>query len=82
MWIKKKLKINREYDLLNRSISYMNNCGTHKCSSYFLVMTIITVLYNLINHTPVKDADIVTENSIRYAKLKITKCRMGVWIQR
>ena len=34
------------------------------------------MLYNLINHKHVKDADIVTENSKRYAKLKIAKCRM------
>ena len=25
-----KMKIYREYDLLNRSINYMNRCGTHK----------------------------------------------------
>ena len=73
----KKLKINREYDLLNRSINYYNHCGTHKCSSYCLVITIITVLYNIINHKHVKDADIITENSKRYVKLKISKCRMN-----
>ena len=28
----KKLKINREDDLLNRDINYINHCGTHKCS--------------------------------------------------
>ena len=32
----KEQKINREYDLLNRSINYMNHCGTNKCSSYYL----------------------------------------------
>ena len=32
----KKLKINREYDLLNRSVNYYNHCDTHKCSSYCL----------------------------------------------
>ena len=32
----KKLKINREYDLMNRSVNYYNHCGTHKCSSYCL----------------------------------------------
>ena len=40
----KKLKINGKYDLLNRSINYMNHCCTHKCSSYYLVITIIKVL--------------------------------------
>ena len=45
----------------------MNHCGIHKCSSYCLVMTIITVLYNIINHKDVKDADMVTENSKHYA---------------
>ena len=30
----KKLKINREDDLLNRDINYINNCGTHKSSKY------------------------------------------------
>ena len=72
----KKFKINKKYDLLNRSINYMNHYSTHKCSSYCLVITIITVLYNIINHKYVKDADIVTENSKRYAKLKISKYRM------
>ena len=57
----KKLKINREYDFLNCSINYMNHCGAHKGSSYCLVITIITVLYNIINHKHLKDADIVTE---------------------
>ena len=72
----KKLKINREYDLLNRSINYMNHCDNYKCSSYCPVITIIKVLYNLINHKHIKDADIVTDNFKRYAKLKIAKCRM------
>ena len=34
------------------------------------------VLYNKLKHEHIKDADIVTENLICYAKLKITKCRM------
>ena len=51
----------------------MNHCGTHKCSSYCLVITIITVLYNLINYKHVINSDIVIENSIRYAELKIAK---------
>ena len=54
----------------------MNHYGTHKCSSYCLVITIIKVLYNIINHKHVKDADIVTENYKRYTKLNISKCRM------
>ena len=29
----KKLKINREDNLLNRAINYINHCGTHKCST-------------------------------------------------
>ena len=37
----KKLKINREYVLLNRFVNYMNDCGTHKCSSYYLKITTI-----------------------------------------
>ena len=72
----KKLKINREYDLLNRSINYYNHYGTHKCSSYCLVITIIAVLYSIVNHKHIKDTDIITANSKRYAKLKIAKCRM------
>ena len=72
----KNLEITREYDLLNRSINYMNHCSTHKCSNYCLVITIITVLYNMISHKHIKDADIVTANSKSYAKLKIAKCRM------
>ena len=55
------MKINREYDLLNRSINYMTHCVAQKCSSHYLVITIITVLYNIINHKHLKDADIVTE---------------------
>ena len=34
------------------------------------------MIYNIINHKRIKDADIVTKNSKRYAKLKISKCRM------
>ena len=67
----KKLKINREYDVLNQSIHYMNHCGTHKCSSYCLKRSITKELYNSIKHKHVKDADIVTENSIHYANLKM-----------
>ena len=36
-----------------------------------LVIAIIKLLYNIINHKHVQDADIVTENSIRYAKWKL-----------
>ena len=67
----KKLKINREYDLLNRLINRKNQCNIHKCSTYCLVITIIKVLYYLINYKHVKEADIVIENSKRYAKSKI-----------
>ena len=49
-----KLKIDREYDLLNHFINYMNHCGTQKCSSYCLVIKIIIVLYNIINQKHVK----------------------------
>ena len=63
--------------MLNRSINYYNHCGTHKCSSFYLVITIIKVLYNIINHKHVKDADIISDNSERYVKLKISKCRMN-----
>ena len=49
----------------------MNHCTTNKCSSYCLVITIITVLYNIINHRHVKDADVLTENSKHYVKLKL-----------
>ena len=52
--------MNREYDLLNRSINYMNHCGTHKCSTYCLVRTISIVLYNINKHKQVKDNGIVT----------------------
>ena len=62
--------------MLNRSINYITYDGTHKCSSYCLVITIIKVLYNTIKHKHVKDVGIVTETSIRYAKLIIAKCRM------
>ena len=34
------------------------------------------VLYNLINHKNVKDADMVTANAKRYTTFKISKCRM------
>ena len=72
----KKLKINRDYDLLIRSINYMNHCDTHKCSSFCLVITTMKVLYNVITHTHLEDTDIVTESSIPCTKLKIAKCRM------
>ena len=68
----KKLKNNREYDLLNRSINYYNHCGNHKCSCYCLIITIIKVLYNIINHKHINNADIITENSKNYVKLKIS----------
>ena len=71
------MKINREYDLLNRSINYHNHCGTHNCSSYCLVITIIKVLYNIINHKHVKKADIVIENNKRYVKLKISNLKIN-----
>ena len=54
----------------------MNHCGTHKCSSYCLKMSIMKELYNLIKHEQVKDSDIVTENYIPYEKLNIAECRM------
>ena len=50
-----KMKIYREYDLLNRSINYMNRCGTHKQSSYCLVITIMKV-ENSIPYTKLKIA--------------------------
>ena len=62
--------------MLNHSISTNNHCGTHKYSSYYHVITNMKVLYNKSKHKDVKDSDIVTENSIRYTKLKIAKCRI------
>ena len=78
----KKLKINREYDLLNRSVNYYNHCGTHKCSGYCSVISIMKVLYNKEKHQHVKDADIVIENNKTYVKLKISNCRMNFGKQR
>ena len=72
----KKLKINREYNSLNRLINIMNHCGTHNYSSYCPVITIMKVLHNIYKYKHVKDADIVTANFIPYAKLKKFKCRM------
>ena len=54
----------------------MNHCGTHKCNCHCRVISIMKVLYNKLKHEHIKDADIVTENLICYAKLKITKCRI------
>ena len=65
----KRLKINRECDLVNSSINYMNHCDIHNCSCNCLLIPIIKVLYNRIKHKHIKDADIVTETSIHYAKL-------------
>ena len=72
----KKLNIIREYGILNRSINIMNHCGTHKLSSHCRVINIMKVLYNIVKHKHVKIADIVTENYIRYAKLKIAECKI------
>ena len=72
-----KKKITREYDLLNRSINYLNHCGTHKCSSHCLKITSMNVLYNLMKHKYVKDTDILTESFIPYAKIKFSECRMN-----
>ena len=44
----------------------MNHCGTHKCSSYCTVTSIMKVLYNKEKHQHVKDADIVIENNKTY----------------
>ena len=49
----------------------MNHCGSHKYRSYCHRITIIKVLYNILNHNHVKDADIVTENLIRHIKLTL-----------
>ena len=67
----KKLKINREYNLLNYSVNIMYRCGTHKCSRNFHIITIMKVLYDKLKHAHVKYADIVTANSIRYTKPKM-----------
>ena len=71
-----KLKINREYDFLNRSINYINHCGIHKCSSYCTVISIMKVLHNKEKHQYVKDTDVVTENNKIHTKLKCSYCRM------
>ena len=42
----KKLKINREYNLSNRAINYINHCGTHKCSKYCHLVALKNVIYN------------------------------------
>ena len=67
----KKLQINREYNLLNRSVNFMYRCGTHTCSRHFRIISIMKVLYDKLKHTYVKHADIVTANSIRYTKPKM-----------
>ena len=63
--------------MLNRSTSTNNHCGAHTCSRYYHAITNMKVLYNKSKHKHVKDSDIVTENYIRYTKLKIAKCRMN-----
>ena len=55
----------------------MNHCGTHKCSSYCTVISIMKVLYNKEKHQHVKDANIVIENIKIYVKSKIAHCRMN-----
>ena len=42
----KKLKINREDDLLNRAINYINHCGTHKFSKYCHLVSLRNIIYN------------------------------------
>ena len=54
----KKLKINREDDLLNRAIHYINHCGTHKCSKYCHVISFKNVKYNQKKHKHHTEDDI------------------------
>ena len=72
----KKLKINREYDFLIRSINYMNYCGTHKCSSHCTMPSIIEVLYNKETQQYIDKANIVTENNKSHVELKNSHRRM------
>ena len=55
----------------------MNHCGTHKCSSYYTLTSIMKVLYNKDKLQHVKDTEIVTENNKTYLKFKISHYRMN-----
>ena len=72
----KKIKSSREEDLLNRSINYLNHCGTHKCSNYCHVISSRTVKYNKDKHKHIKEDDIFNENGVMFARIKVTECRM------
>ena len=72
----KKLKINREDDLLNRAINYINYCGTHKCSKYCHVISFKNVKYNQKKHKHLTEDDIYSVNGDKFARIKVIDCRM------
>ena len=72
----KKLKINREENLLNRAINYINHCGTHKCSKYCHLVALRNVKYNKNKHKDVKEDDIFSKDGDMFARIKVIECRM------
>ena len=72
----KKLKINREDELLNRAINYINHYGTHKCSKYCHLVTLRNVIYNKNKHKDVKEDDIFSKDSDMFVRIKVIECRM------
>ena len=72
----KKLRINREDDLLKRAINYINHCGTHKYSRYCHLVSLRNVIYNKKKHKDVKEDDIFSKDSDMFARIKVIECRM------
>ena len=71
----KNLKINREDDLYNRAINYMNHCGTHKYSKYCHLVSLRNVIYNKNKHKKVKEDDIFSKD-VDFARIKVIVCRI------
>ena len=72
----KRLKINREDDILNRAINYINHRGTHKYSTYCHLVLLRNIIYNKKKHKYVKKDDIFSKDGDMFARIKIIECRM------
>ena len=74
----KKLKINREDELLNRAINYINHCDTHKYSKYCHLVALRNVIHNKKKHKDVKEDDIFSKGGDMFVRIKVIECRMKV----
>ncbi len=72
----KRLKVNRENDLVQRQLNMMNHCGTHRCSGYCLQEKPFYVNYDPTIHTDTAPEDrIVTLDGTEKVRIKVHECR-------